>query len=214
MKKPTTLSQFRPPPSFSHRASPSPRPPIRRTWRFSASTPEIIELISGPARVAIAPAYQGRVMTSTAAASDGQGFGWINPEVIAAGIKPEAERRTSPNTSMFSAARNASGSVRKADLSRCFSRRRFHQTFANWKTPAVDRYRVVRNRRATHTRTSATFAKSVQLPNRAGTVFSDGHQTHHHPRAPEMTSRNSAAALCPKGQCRGLHHGEHGEEHR
>src|SRR4051812_39065090 len=36
----------------------------------------------GQAQVAIAPAYQGRVMTSTAAGQSGQSFGWINRELI------------------------------------------------------------------------------------------------------------------------------------
>ena len=52
----------------------------------------VIELAAGQARVAIAPAWQGRVMTSTAAGPGGESFGWINRELIAAGIKPEAER--------------------------------------------------------------------------------------------------------------------------
>ena len=46
---------------------------------------EIVELTgSDAARVAVAPAFQGRVMTSTLAGSDGASFGWINGEFIAA----------------------------------------------------------------------------------------------------------------------------------
>lgn len=40
---------------------------------------------SGQRQVAICPAYQGRVMTSTAAGSSGRSFGWINREFIASG---------------------------------------------------------------------------------------------------------------------------------
>lgn len=40
---------------------------------------------SGNARVAIAPAWQGRVMTSTARGNLGPGFGWINRELITSG---------------------------------------------------------------------------------------------------------------------------------
>lgn len=40
---------------------------------------------SNGAQVAILPAYQGRVMTSTAAGSNGTSFGWINHELIASG---------------------------------------------------------------------------------------------------------------------------------
>ena len=39
----------------------------------------------GSARVAVAPAWQGRVMTSTANGAEGLGFGWINRGLIASG---------------------------------------------------------------------------------------------------------------------------------
>jgi hypothetical protein len=39
----------------------------------------------GRAKIAIAPAYQGRVMTSTAGGDAGLAFGWINRELIASG---------------------------------------------------------------------------------------------------------------------------------
>jgi hypothetical protein len=40
---------------------------------------------AGTAQVAVAPAWQGRVMTSTAGGESGAGFGWINRELIASG---------------------------------------------------------------------------------------------------------------------------------
>lgn len=40
---------------------------------------------SGDAQVAVSPAWQGRVMTSTAGGDGGAGFGWINRELIASG---------------------------------------------------------------------------------------------------------------------------------
>ena len=40
---------------------------------------------SGQAQVIVVPAYQGRVMTSTASGAQGQSFGWINRELIASG---------------------------------------------------------------------------------------------------------------------------------
>src|SRR6266496_621907 len=42
---------------------------------------------SGQAQVAVVPAYQGRVMTSTAAGPAGLSFGWINYGFIASGTK-------------------------------------------------------------------------------------------------------------------------------
>ncbi len=48
---------------------------------------DVVELAdaSGEARVAVVPAYQGRVMTSTAGGADGWSLGWINEELIASG---------------------------------------------------------------------------------------------------------------------------------
>ncbi len=49
--------------------------------------PDLIELsdIDKKSRVVIAPAYQARVMTSTAAGDEGYSFGWINHALIASG---------------------------------------------------------------------------------------------------------------------------------
>ncbi len=45
---------------------------------------------SGQARAAVAPAWQGRVMTSTLEGDDGLGFGWINRPLIASGkLQPQ-----------------------------------------------------------------------------------------------------------------------------
>lgn len=46
---------------------------------------DVIVLSSGDARVAVAPEYQGRVMTSTSGGIDGPSYGWINREAIASG---------------------------------------------------------------------------------------------------------------------------------
>ncbi len=51
---------------------------------------EVVEL-TGPsgAAAAVAPAFQGRVMTSTLAGDDGDSFGWINERFIASGAEDE-----------------------------------------------------------------------------------------------------------------------------
>src|SRR5215831_5899082 len=41
------------------------------------------------ARILIAPAYQGRVMTSTVDGNNGLSFGWVNHELIASGKPSE-----------------------------------------------------------------------------------------------------------------------------
>lgn len=48
---------------------------------------ETLVLADGDARIAVVPAYQGRVMTSTATGPAGTSVGWINYEHIAAGKK-------------------------------------------------------------------------------------------------------------------------------
>lgn len=44
---------------------------------------------SGQSQVAVLPAYQGRVMTSTASGASGASFGWVNHELIASGKPAE-----------------------------------------------------------------------------------------------------------------------------
>jgi hypothetical protein len=47
---------------------------------------------SGSSRVAVVPAWQGRVMTSTDAGDSGMSYGWLNRPLIKEGIAPENER--------------------------------------------------------------------------------------------------------------------------
>ena len=54
---------------------------------------EIVSLTDGKAAVAVAPAYQGRVMTSTVDRENGTGFGWINRKVIKAGLLSDEDRK-------------------------------------------------------------------------------------------------------------------------
>jgi len=56
---------------------------------FKANNVDFIELKSKDetARLLIVPAYQGRVMTSTAGGDDGKSFGWINYKFIESGKK-------------------------------------------------------------------------------------------------------------------------------
>jgi hypothetical protein len=53
---------------------------------FMGSHTDVVVLGEGtPARVVVAPGYQGRVMTSTARGESGPGYGWINRDAIASG---------------------------------------------------------------------------------------------------------------------------------
>lgn len=130
----------------------------------------IIELISGPARVAIAPAYQGRVMTSSAAGPEGNGFGWINPEVISAGIKPDAERTgLAKHIHVFGGEERFWLGPEGGPFSLFFAPK-VEQTFANWKTPAaIDTEPFETSIPATSNKVE--FSRKFKLSNRAGTVF-------------------------------------------
>ena len=146
-------------------------PTYQEDVEFLRKHTEIIELSSGSARVAIAPAYQGRVMTSTASGPDGGGFGWINPEVIEAGIKPEAERADlAKHIHVFGGEERIWFGPEGGPFSLFFPPK-VPQTFDNWKTPAAidtEPFKLA----TPPAPKSATFAKSVQLPNRAGTMLS------------------------------------------
>lgn len=150
----------------------------------------IIELSTGTASVAIAPAYQGRVMTSSAAAADGPGFGWINPEVIATGIKPEAERTDlAKHIHVFGGEERLWFGPEGGPFALFFPPQ-VPQTFANWKTPPAmdtEAFEVV----GEPTKTSVTLSKSIQLPNRAGTVFSMDVR-----RTISLTPQDSLMQLC------------------
>ncbi len=131
---------------------------------------EIIELVSGTARVAIAPAWQGRVMTSTATGPEGAGFGWINPEVIAQGIKPESERAgLAKHIHVFGGEERLWFGPEGGPFALFFPPT-VAQTFENWKTPAAidtEPFEVSGN----PTGKSAEFTRSFRLQNRAGSTF-------------------------------------------
>ena len=54
---------------------------------------EVIILKSGTSAVALAPAYQGRVMTSSYDMEKGPGFGWLNRRIIAGGLLDPEQRK-------------------------------------------------------------------------------------------------------------------------
>ena len=54
---------------------------------------DAIVLRRGDAAVAVAPAYQGRVMTSTATGDGGNSYGWLNYKLIAKGVVPPEESK-------------------------------------------------------------------------------------------------------------------------
>ena len=115
----------------------------------------------GKAQVAVVPAYQGRVMTSTADGAAGASFGWINRELIASGrIKAHmnaygGEERfwMGPEGGQFS----------------IFFAQGAEFNLDDWQTPAVidtEPFEIV-----SRTNTTATFRRLTRLTNYSGAIF-------------------------------------------
>jgi hypothetical protein len=116
---------------------------------------------SGQGKVAIAPDWQGRVMTSTAEGDAGSSFGWINRELISSG-------KLQPHMNVFGGEDRIWLGPEGGQFSVFFAKGATFE-FANWFTPApVDTmpYKIVR-----HTAGSAKFAAQFTLTNYSGTIF-------------------------------------------
>lgn len=116
------------------------------------------------AQVAIAPAYQGRVMTSTADGGSGQSFGWINRELIASG-------KTQPHINVFGGEDRFWLGPEGGPFSIFFEKGKA-QTLENWYTPAAidtEPFAV-----ASQDARKATFTRQMKLKNASGTSFDVG----------------------------------------
>src|SRR3974390_1782487 len=115
----------------------------------------------GMAKVAVAPAWQGRVMTSTAGADGGLSFGWINRELIASG-------KLAPHMNAFGGEDRFWMGPEGGQFSIFFAKGAKFE-FNDWFTPAVFDtlpYKVVRQ--ATD---QAVFGSEFTLTNYSGTQF-------------------------------------------
>jgi hypothetical protein len=147
---------------------------------FLRQRTEIIELSDGKCRVAIAPKWQARVVTSTVDPESGTdfsktglSFGWIKRDIIAAGIKPEDQR-----TGLQKHIHIFGGEERfwlgpEGGPFALFFPPKVPQTFENWKTPALLDTEAFLQAEPT-TSDSASFRKDAVLTNRAGTTFNLG----------------------------------------
>ena len=130
---------------------------------FLKSHTELIVLSDekGQAKVAVAPAWQGRVMTSTAGADAGLSFGWINRELIASG-------KLLPHMNAFGGEDRFWMGPEGGQFSIFFAKGAKFE-YADWFTPAVFDtlpFKVVR-----HSRDQAMFANQFALTNYSGTQF-------------------------------------------
>ena len=125
---------------------------------------DVIELSdrSGRARLALVPAYQGRIMTSSAAGLAGASFGWINRELIASG-----EHR--PHINVFGGEERFWLGPEGGPFALFFAHDAPEQTLAHWQTPPLfdtEPWQV-----GAHSRSQAAFSATGRLTNRAGTVL-------------------------------------------
>jgi hypothetical protein len=130
---------------------------------FLKSHTELIVLSDeqGLAKVAVAPAWQGRVMTSTAGADAGPSFGWINRELIASG-------KLLPHMNAFGGEDRFWIGPEGGQFSVFFAKGAKFE-LADWFTPvAFDTlpFKVVRQ-----SKDQALFASEFALTNYSGTRF-------------------------------------------
>lgn len=130
---------------------------------FLKGNTEIVVLsdASGNAQVAIAPAYQGRVMTSTATGAAGLSFGWINRELI-------ASKQAQPHISPWGGEDRFWMGPEGGQFAIFFSKGAAFD-LEHWQTPPVidtEAYDLV-----SKTQDSAVFRKTAHVTNWSGTRF-------------------------------------------
>jgi hypothetical protein len=127
---------------------------------------EVLELASddGLSRIAVAPNYQGRVMTSTAGGYSGDSYGWINYRLIASEIVDPLVNHVGGEDRIWLGPEGGPFSFyfMKGD----------EQNFDNWFVPkAIDseRFDIAESSAST-----IVFAKKTVLPNASGNLFNIG----------------------------------------
>jgi hypothetical protein len=115
----------------------------------------------GQAKVAVSPAWQGRVMTSTAGGDAGLSFGWINRDLIASG-------KLQPHINVFGGEDRFWLGPEGGQFSIFFAKgTKF--VFDDWFTPAV--IDTLPFKVAGHSRSAAHFTAQFPLTNYSGTCF-------------------------------------------
>jgi len=131
---------------------------------------KVIELKHGDAAVAVAPAYQGRVMTSTATGNTGYGFGWLNYKLIEQGVLPpdQLKGKLEEHIHVFGGEERFWLGPEGGQFGIFFPKGAAFD-FASWKTPApldTEPFELV-----SAAATKATFTKSFVVANQSGTPF-------------------------------------------
>jgi len=140
---------------------------------FMKKHTQIVVLKDGEAAVAVAPAYQGRVMTSTFDNTAGPSFGWINRPVIEKGLMSDEEKKGKLEEHIYI----FGGEERfwfgpEGGQFAVFFKPGAKFVFDEWVTPPAidtDAFEVVEQ-----TETSAKFQHKTELLNHSGTKFNVG----------------------------------------
>lgn len=122
---------------------------------------KVIELRRENSSIAIAPDWQGRVMTSTAEGDSGYSFGWINHKLI-------ETRKLQPHINAFGGEERIWLGPEGGQYSIYFKKGTSF-VFDNWQTPDfIDTtpYDII-----TKSDTAALFSKDIVTENYSGTVF-------------------------------------------
>ncbi len=134
---------------------------------------DAIVLRRGDAAVAVAAAYQGRVMTSTATGDGGTSYGWLNYKLIGKGVVPpeEAEGTLEAKIHVFGGEERFWLGPEGGQFGIFFAPGAKFD-FADWKTPAgidTEPFDV-----ASSNDTQAVFRRSFSVTNQSGTKFDVG----------------------------------------
>lgn len=127
----------------------------------------------GNAAIVVAPAYQGRVMTSTATGDGGKSYGWLNYPLIRQGILTgkEAAGKLESKIHVFGGEERFWLGPEGGQFGIYFAPGAKFD-FASWKTPApidTEPFDLV-----SCTETQAIFSRSFSVTNQSGTVFDLG----------------------------------------
>ncbi len=134
---------------------------------------DAIVLRRGDAAVAVAPGYQGRVMTSTATGDGGSSYGWLNYKLIAKGVVPpeEAKGTLESKIHVFGGEERFWLGPEGGQFGIFFAPGAKFD-FADWKTPpAIDTEAFDT---VSSDDTKAVFASSFSVTNQSGTKFDVG----------------------------------------
>ena len=131
---------------------------------FLAKHISFVELKNGKSALIVVPAWQGRVMTSTAEGDSGFSFGWINNKLVESGIMSQHINAYGGEERLWLGPEGGQYSI--------FFSKGKEFTFENWQTPAFIDSRPFAI--TLQTETSVAFETREELVNYSGSVFSIG----------------------------------------